>query len=368
MTDVKLTKLPMLYHITQTGAVNEWECWTEDMKVCVRWGQQGGIKQIDSYIAFPKNVGKANATTANEQAVKEAKAKHAAQLRKKYFTSVEAAQSVDRYQPMLASKYEDHQKKLNFPVRVQPKYDGLRSLALFKDGRVVLQSRGNKEYDLPHLKAALEPLVKQGIVFDGEIYLHGVGLQTINSLARKPRKESEVLCYHIYDTVSDLPFNERWAVVEEHINGYDHLFKVPTDTAFSHEGVLELQKEYVERGFEGAMVRSIACPYKQGGRSRELLKVKSWLDAEYPVVGCKTGKDGLPVFVCSVSDGRTFDVRPKGTEEQRLDMLAKADEYIGKQMTVRYFDLTDDGLPHFGVGLGIRLDEDLPTDDEKEDD
>lgn len=354
-----MKQFPTLFSVTQTGAINVWQVWTEGPAVHVKWGLQDGLKQIDTTISLPKNVGKRNATTAAEQAVKDAKSKWDKMKRKKYHESIEAAQSFDGYKPMLAATFEQHHSKLTYPVYVQPKLDGLRCIAFWRDGRVVLQSRGNKEYNLPHIKAAVETIVKQGIVLDGELYAHGVGLQSINSLVRKPREESTQIEYWVYDVVSGSPFSgrtlQRNRALGEHPS--PHLRLVPTDMANSEPDVYRLQRHYVAEGYEGAMVRTIANPYRQGARSKELLKVKSWLDSEYEVVGCKVGKDGLPVFVCCVVDGRTFDVRPKGTEAERLKMLADADSYVGKMMTVKYFDLTQDDLPHFGVGLGIREEE-----------
>jgi DNA ligase-1 len=310
-------------------------------------------------VATPKNLGKKNETSAEKQAEKEALSKWTQMKRKKYHESIEAAQSFDGYKPMLASTFEDHSSKLKYALFVQPKLDGLRCIAFWRDDRVVLQSRGNKEYNLPHIKAAIEPIVMQGIVLDGELYAHGVGLQSINSLVRKPREESEQIQYWVYDVVSDSPFSGRSLQRNRALGDHPspHLRLVPTDMANSEPDVYRLQRHYVAEGYEGAMVRTIENPYRQGARSKELLKVKSWRDSEYEVVGCKVGKDGLPVFVCCVADGRTFDVRPKGTEAERMKMLADADSYVGKMMTVKYFDLTEDDLPHFGVGLGIREDE-----------
>jgi DNA ligase 1 len=354
-----MSQLPMLYSVSQTGSITEWEVFTDGPAVTVRWGQQGGVKQINTTISLPKNVGKRNATTAGEQAVKDAKSKWDKQKRKKYHESLEAAESFDGYKPMLAHTYEDHKHKLTFPVLMQPKLDGLRALAYWRDGRVVLQSRGNKEYDLPHIKQAVEPTVRQGVVLDGEIYAHDVGLQSINSLARKPRAESTILQYWVYDQINQDRFVDRSEDVASLVADLPGTVvqRVPVVPVNNEAHIKCTQEYFVSKGFEGAMVRTYSCPYKQGGRSAELLKVKNWLDAEYPVVGCKEGKDGLPVFVCSVPDGRTFDVRPKGTEAERLKLLKDADSFIGKMMTVKYFDLTDEGLPHFGVGLGIREEE-----------
>ena len=82
---------PWLYSKTASGAVNVWQCWAQGANVEVRWGQEGGALQYASYECHPKNAGRSNSTTAEEQAVKEAVAKFKKQLKKKYFTTREEA-------------------------------------------------------------------------------------------------------------------------------------------------------------------------------------------------------------------------------------------------------------------------------------
>ncbi len=354
-----MSQFPILFSVTQTGAITEWQVWTEGPAVHVRWGQQGGVKQIDTTISLPKNFGKRNATTAAEQAVKDAKSKWDKQKRRKYHESIEAAQSFDGYKPMLAATYGDHKHKLTWPVFSQPKLNGLRSLIFWKDGRVVMQSRGNKEYYLEHIKESAKSALQSGLVLDGEIYKHGMSLQDINSLARKPREESKVLRFWVFDIVNDDPQYKRVQRINDNIHLLDNrvLKLTPTLIVKTEEALMKEQAEWVGAGYEGAMVRTWNCPYKQGGRSTELLKLKDWIDDEFTIVGMKEGKDGLPVFICGMPDGRTFDARPKGNEKERLEMKANIDQLMGKMLTVKYFDLTDSGLPHFGVGLGIREDE-----------
>ena len=47
------------------------------------------------------------------------------------------------------------------------------------------------------------------------------------------------------------------------------------------------------------------------------------------------------------------------TMEKRQEMYRTADNKIGKQLKVKFFELTDDGIPRFPVGLGIRPLEDM---------
>ena len=45
--------------------------------------------------------------------------------------------------------------------------------------------------------------------------------------------------------------------------------------------------------------------------------------------------------------------------EERQKTYQEADEHVGKMLKVKFFELTDDGIPRFPVGLGVRLEEDM---------
>ena len=53
-------------------------------------------------------------------------------------------------------------------------------------------------------------------------------------------------------------------------------------------------------------------------------------------------------------DGKGFNSNVKGTFEYMAELLNKADELIGKEATVKYFNLTPDGVPRFPYVIAIR--------------
>ena len=105
------------------------------------------------------------------------------------------------------------------------------------------------------------------------------------------------------------------------------------------------------------MVRNLTGAYAIGKRSANLQKVKTFLDGEYPIVGFTQGtggETGCVIWECQTPDGQTFRVRPRGTQEDRKVLFQNGSDYIGQQLTVRYQELTDDGVPRFPVGIAIR--------------
>ena len=94
--------------------------------------------------------------------------------------------------------------------------------------------------------------------------------------------------------------------------------------------------------------------YKEG-RSKDLLKYKKFMDAEFEVVGHHEAKFGLPVpiFDCKVGD-KTFGVMMKGDFESRADRMKNVTDYYGKLLTVKFQELSSDGIPRFPVGISFR--------------
>jgi DNA ligase-1 len=350
-----------LYSRTAKGAVNVWKAWTEGADVVVEWGQLNGALQQSRFTALEKNAGKKNATTADQQAEKEVVALYAKQLRKKYSETLEAAVTSEAIKPMLAKTFEDHKSKVKWPAYGQVKLDGLRAMAYLKDGKVVLHSRGNKFYTLPHIQYQLQSILKPGMILDGELYTHGISLQTINSYVRGQKIECSVINYNVYDVVSDKPFSARLMDLDS-LAETNNVLVVYTAYLESEDQAVEFQSSCVSRGYEGAMIRSAAGLYRYGHRSSDLLKMKTWVDDEFEVVGWQCGKgkfEQVPTFKCKTVSGETFDVTPKGTEQERLQMLTEANLYIGKMMKVKYFDFSPDGVPLYPVGLGIRDEADM---------
>ncbi|OGF52943.1 MAG: hypothetical protein A2Z21_01990 [Candidatus Fraserbacteria bacterium RBG_16_55_9] len=138
---------PKLYVETANGSINYWQIWTDGPNVCTEWGQLNtDSPQTEKYKAVGKNVGRSNETNPEEQAKLEAQSKFDKQMRLKYVLSVKEALSVLNIKPMLAYPLDDkRQKKLKFPVSVQPKYNGVRCMAYnLPDGSVRLMSRGGR--------------------------------------------------------------------------------------------------------------------------------------------------------------------------------------------------------------------------------
>lgn len=326
---------------------------------------------------FPKNVGRSNATTAEEQCASEIRSQYQKKLDRKYHTAEEfnaGGSEPKGYKftgPMLAKTYE------KFPtagglVWSQPKLDGYRSTAAEEAG---LLSRQGKPWNHPHILEALAPVFAKypGIVLDGELYNHDLkdDFNSLGSLIKKDKRSVEqaekvrgVVQYHVYDILSHTgTFTERYAELHEVVAllGPDSPVKLVIATPVQDEEHLnELYAQYMEDGYEGQMVRLGDSLYEGNGkRSKGLLKRKDFFDEEYRFVKVTEGKGNWSGRAKSVEflmpDGRKTEngENPKagiaGTKEFTQYLLKNIDQYEG--VTVRSFIKTPAGIPRFGVAV-----------------
>ena len=367
---------PWLYAKASSGDITVWRCWTQGGVLWVEWGKHGGKLQRKKFDCEPKNPGKANATTAEEQAVKEAAAKFVKQRKKKYFLTPDDALTKLNLKPMLAKGWKDlsarAKSKMTWPVMCQPKLDGRRSFGLRRNGSAGLLSRGGETYIVQHVIDDLEATLPEDAVLDGELYIHGASRQYIGSLITRPRAESVQLEYHVYDVTQ---LSEQTVRSEHRPNilsqwyaansqFLDSVKLVETTLAYSEADIIRLHDQWVEQGYEGAIVRLYGGLYRFAHRSGDLLKYKNFEDDEFEIISYTTGKpgsdwDNVPIFRCKMKTGVEFDVAPKGTAAERYQMLLEAPNLIGKMLTVRYQGFTDDGNLDFPVGIEIRGREDM---------
>ena len=64
---------------------------------------------------------------------------------------------------------------------------------------------------------------------------------------------------------------------------------------------------------------------------------------------------GLAIFILETDAGNRFNCRPEGTQENRAELYISRKELVGKFLTVRYFELSKEGIPIFPVGVSIRI-------------
>ena len=386
-------KLPTLYKKTTIGKTQTWEIEVSGNKFRTISGQADGKKITNNWtVCQGKNVGKKNATTGEEQALKEAEAKHKKKLEAGYHLNLKNISKKRFYEPMLAQDFKNKNRQSEVmadlqqvdggtvgTVFSQPKLDGIRCIAM----REGLFTRTGKEITaVPHISEALEPFFKlyPNATLDGELYNHAYkdDFNKIIHLVRKQNltdehlsESAEMIQYHIYD--APVIGNGKWAMTEKDLYSdrtskldasfvnlklekEDCLVIVPTVEIHGKEQLDRCYEDYIEAGYEGQMVR-LDGPY-ENKRSPKLLKRKEFVDEEYKILGYEEGEGNragtVKHFKFKNKDGKEFNSNVKGSFSYLTKLLEIADTLIGKDATIKYFNLTPDGVPRFPYVIAIR--------------
>lgn len=218
---------------------------------------------------------------------------------------------------------------------VQPKLDGVRCL----NTPIGLISRSGKPLKLP------VPL--SSIPLDGEIVCYNEEGEIDFQLMQKnlQRKDGMVfgtfqfIAFDLYLPRSTKTYEERWS----EITHFPRIENWPL-AAYTPDQWLAVMEE---RGHEGVMFRRLDAPVT-AGRSFNLLKYKQFHDEEFEVTGVIEGegkhKERMGALVCG-----EFNVGTGFTDEQREKWFKNPP----KQITVKYQEKTDRGVPRFPSFLKV---------------
>ena len=370
---ISANDLPTLYSTDSRGKVRKWEVNVDGLGgMTVTHGLDGGKLQTKSTVAKPKNIGKANETTPNEQAELEAHAKWKFQMdREDYHFDINLANRQIR--PMLALDYNKVPKRVNWDdAVVQPKLDGLRLTVGRRFRDVVgheMMTRKGEIYDVPHLTVPTHELLSEVnalcdnrcLALDGEAYIHGMPLQKITSLARKYQKGvTETLEFHLFDLIiPDMSFVDRHTILVEALRNYGaglgNVFALVHYEWVSDEAEMkDFHGRFTERGYEGLMIRHASGEYGIARRSPELFKYKQFLSDEACITDVWEDNNQNAMLTVLMKNGKSCKVTPKRSHEARKQMLTDREDFIGKWITVKYQGLTEDGIFQFPIGMDLR--------------
>lgn len=371
---------PILYTKSKTGKVQQWQIEVKQhangtATILTQWGYKDGkLATSEKEITEGKNKGKSNETTPYQQAVSEAQSAwekkstregYAEKLDNAALPGVAESKKVAEETallPMLAQNYRKQSRKVVFPCYVQAKLDGVRSL--YRNG--VFTSRTAKPFGfLEHITNELKPATDAGLILDGEIYSDTLSFQEFVGLVKKKHltaKDKENIKHvklWVYDVVNEYPFEQRLALLVDFFSrhAFTNVHLLPTEEAKTKDDVKKFHDKYVSAGYEGVIIRNKKGLYRLATRSENLQKYKEFEDAEFKIVGFTEGEGnekGAVIWICETEDHKQFRVRPTGSVDDRKELFKKGDTYVGKKLTVKYQEMTDDGVPRFGVGIAIR--------------
>jgi DNA ligase-1 len=346
-------KLSILYSRATNGKINTFEIEVEGNKYRTITGYKDMKLTTSEWTVCDAK----SYCSADEQALKEATAIHRKKIETGSFEDIDQIDNKLFFEPMLTHKYEDYKTKIKFPLGSQKKLDGVRSI-IKKDG--MWSRNGKRIVSAPHVFESLKPLFETNpnLILDGELFAlkESCDFNKIISCVKKTKPKPEDLVesekyiqYWIYDCPSFVgTFLERVMFLET-LKLSNYCVLVSTELVNNESELMELYKQYVNDGFEGQMLRVLDSPY-ENKRSKHLLKHKSFFDDEFIINGVKEGIGNLSNKVGTLQfeiNGKIFSSAVNGTHDYLEELWKNKDTLIGQTATIKYFELTSDGIPRF---------------------
>ena len=233
------------------------------------------------------------------------------------------------------------------------KFDGVRAIW---NGKKLLSRNGNEIYAPKEFLALMPPFA-----IDGELWTKRNDFENAFSIVSKinpDKNEWKNIKYMIFDVPNEKGgLFDRLGVLEQFLqkNPNKNIFIIEQKNISSNDEALKFFNEVVKKGGEGIVVTNPKAIYEDK-RSKNILKIKKFQDAECEVLALNEGKgkyeNMLGSITCKdIKSGRIFKIGSGFSDEER-----KKGFEIGEIITYKYQNLTKNGKPRFPVFLRVRKD------------
>ncbi|SER29230.1 DNA ligase-1 [Faunimonas pinastri] len=297
--------------------------------------------------------------------------------------------TIPTFDVMLAHKFEEKRIKA-WPVAVEPKYDGVRNIALARDGAAQFFSRTGKPFPAvehlgPHVVAMLDNArAALGTIEDEEkraLYREWLGgdearlaldsevvsgsfNKTVGDVRRKSESATdaelmvfEALPYEAFlnNDLNEIPINyaARRAFLDWVVKQAPKGAPIRTSNRYfanSHSEIMQFYENFQAAGLEGAMVKPLAGAYHKK-RSHQWLKIKGEETEDLRIVGAFEGSGKYEGQLGGIIvDREGVQVRVGGgfSDQQRIEFWdaynrGVENELIGRLIEVEYHEVTPDG-------------------------
>ena len=282
---------------------------------------------------------------------------------------------IPEFNVALAQNYEPKLTDWNDTWYASRKLDGVRCLAVVDvEGKCTLYSRMGKEFTtLDKVKQAIEATGIINTVFDGEICLVDENgdedFQSVMKQLRRKDHQIENPVFMMFDMLHKSEFEQtehqqtvlserlhklRSFLTEKYIDLKDPSDHINNTLRYLDQYVIANTPHFnkwaqraTDNNWEGFMLRKDVV--YEGKRTKNLLKVKKFHDAEYTVVDCdvspmsvvRDGKEAQETMLAQVyieHKGHLVKVGSGFSQEQRIKYLTE--DIVGKTITVQYFEET----------------------------
>lgn len=313
---------------------------------------------------------------------------------------------IPTFDVQLANKYFDRPYYVNNKkFAITTKIDGSRIIALKdNDGKISFWTRQGQPYEgLVDLEGEMQ-YFPRNICLDGELVAvdtdkentykntmklsrtkdqekHGLKMRVFDCMSCEEFKlqishDPYYLRRILLDDIFDLAKNYKLGILQDQQYSKEEIekemrqpFHYFEKVAILYQGtdknkILEILEQQVNEGEEGVMINIVNAPY-HFSRTWDLLKVKKFKDTELKIIGFEEGTNKhegkLGAFVCEYKNN-IVKVGSGLSDEDREYFWNNQDKYLGKYITVKYFEETYDSkthLPSLRFPTYLRIREDI---------
>jgi DNA ligase-1 len=272
--------------------------------------------------------------------------------------------SVPVFECMLAHDGANHESKITGKKILQKKLDGVRCLTVvdYESRTVTMYTRNGKELvNFPHITDYLTTNldnIARSYVIDGEI-MSATFQDLMKQVHRKDNVQSSDAVLNVFDIIPLSEFKSgkgsmgqrrRLNFIKEN---FSKIFgdsscieivswiEVDLDTLVGEVEFKDFNKQMLDQGYEGVMIKDVDAPY-ECKRTVSWLKQKPFIEVSLAVVGVEegTGKNEgrLGAIICEGTDDGKFirvNVGSGFTDDQRIEFWDAKDSLIGQIVEVR---------------------------------
>ncbi len=272
--------------------------------------------------------------------------------------------AVPVFECMLAHDGANHESKVTGKKILQKKLDGVRCLTVvdYESRTVTMYTRNGKELvNFPHITDYLNTNldnIARSYVIDGEI-MSATFQDLMKQVHRKDNVQSSDAVLNVFDIIplsefksgkSSMGQRRRLNFIKEN---FSKIFgdsgcieivswiEVDLDTLVGEVEFKDFNKQMLDQGYEGVMIKDVDAPY-ECKRTVSWLKQKPFIEVSLTVVGVEegTGKNEgrLGAIICEGTDDGKFirvNVGSGFTDDQRIEFWDAKDSLIGQIVEVR---------------------------------
>lgn len=240
-----------------------------------------------------------------------------------------------KIEPMLA-KLESPDIELAGTWISEPKFDGERLLAEYKEKKIGLWTRRHVQVSskFPEVADALLKVDGDDWILDGELTVAG-GFRRLLKRNVEDKTKIKILSqkipatYHVFDILrwegidlTSKPLKDRKKILLNHVHPSDRVKIMPFRLVKSSEVKKQFQ-EYVNEGYEGAVLKNALSAYESGKRTGQWIKIKREETVDVNIIGATRSTGSIPFGALLMErDGKYFGKVGTGynTAEQKSIM------------------------------------------------